>query len=106
VAVLMYAPGADDSERPPVARTAPAEGASSWASPGAVSGTISTLNAEILLADEAPAATSEETPSVVPVPALTAVAIGLCLAVTVVFGVWPAPLLDFCRQATLLFIGQ
>jgi hypothetical protein len=24
----------------------------------------------------------------------------------VVFGVWPAPLLDFCRQATLLFIGQ
>ena len=38
--------------------------------------------------------------------ALTAVAIGLCLAVTVVFGVWPAPLLDFCRQATLLFIGQ
>ena len=106
VAVLMYAPTADDSEQPPAARTAPAEGASSWASPGAVSGTISTLNAEILLADEAPAATSEETPSVVPVPALTAVAIGLCLAVTVVFGVWPAPLLDFCRQATLLFIGQ
>ena len=67
---------------------------------------ISTLNAEILLADEAPAVTSEATPSVVPVPALTAVAIGLCLAVTVVFGVWPAPLLDFCRQATLLFIGQ
>jgi hypothetical protein len=71
-----------------------------------VSGTISTLNAEILLADEAPAATGEETPSVVPVPALTAVAIGLCLAVTVVFGVWPAPLLDFCRHATLLFLGQ
>jgi NADH-quinone oxidoreductase subunit N len=106
VAVLMYAPKADDGEQPPAARTAPAAGPSSWASPGAVSGTISTLNAEILLADEAPAATSEETPSVVPVPALTAVAIGLCLAVTVVFGVWPAPLLDFCRQATLLFIGQ
>jgi NADH-quinone oxidoreductase subunit N len=106
VAVLMYAPGADHSEQPPAARTAPEEGASSWASPGAVSGTISTLNAEILLTDEAPAATGEETPSVVPVPALTAVAIGLCLAVTVVFGVWPAPLLDFCRQATLLFIGQ
>jgi NADH-quinone oxidoreductase subunit N len=106
VAVLMYAPKADDGEQPPAARTAPEAGPSSWASPGAVSGTISTLNAEILLADEAPAATSEETPSVVPVPALTAVAIGLCLAVTVVFGVWPAPLLDFCRQATLLFIGQ
>ena len=106
VAVLMYAPRADEPEQPPAARTAPEAGASSWASPGAVSGTISTLNAEILLTDEAPAATSEETPSVVPVPALTTVAIGLCLAVTVVFGVWPAPLLDFCRQATLLFIGQ
>jgi NADH-quinone oxidoreductase subunit N len=106
VAVLMYAPGADDGEQPAAARTAPEAAPSSWASPGAVSGTISTLNAEILLADEAPAATSEETPSVVPVPALTAVAIGLCLAVTVVFGVWPAPLLDFCRHATLLFIGQ
>ncbi|HEV3369794.1 MAG TPA: NADH-quinone oxidoreductase subunit N [Acidimicrobiales bacterium] len=106
VAVLMYAPTADDGGQPPAARAAPAAGSSPWASPGAVSGTISTLNAEILLADQAPAATSEETPSVVPVPALTAVAIGLCLAVTVVFGVWPAPLLDFCRQATLLFIGQ
>ena len=106
VAVLMYAPRADEREQPPAARTAPDAGSSPWASPGAVSGTISTLNAEILLADQAPAATSEETPSVVPVPALTAVAIGLCLAVTVVFGVWPAPLLDFCRQATLLFIGQ
>ena len=106
VAVLMYAPTADDGGQPPAARTAPEAGSSPWASPGAVSGTISTLNAEILLADEAPTATSEETPSVVPVPALTAVAIGLCLAVTVVFGVWPAPLLDFCRQATLLFIGQ
>jgi NADH-quinone oxidoreductase subunit N len=106
VAVLMYAPNSDDGGQPPAARTAPEAASSPWASPGAVSGTISTLNAEILLADEAPAATSEETPSVVPVPALTTVAIGLCLAVTVVFGVWPAPLLDFCRQATLLFIGQ
>jgi NADH-quinone oxidoreductase subunit N len=106
VAVLMYAPRADDGGQAPAARTAPDAAPPRWASPGAVSGTISTLNAEILLADEAPAATGEETPSVVPVPALTAVAIGLCLAVTVVFGVWPAPLLDFCRHATLLFLGQ
>jgi hypothetical protein len=58
------------------------------------------------LADEAPAPTGEETPSVVPVPALTAVAIGLCVAVTVVFGVWPAPFLDFARHATLLFLAH
>jgi hypothetical protein len=48
----------------------------------------------------------EETPSVVPVPALTGVAIGLCVAVTVVFGVWPAPLTDFANAATLLFLGH
>ncbi|MGH9083128.1 MAG: NADH-quinone oxidoreductase subunit N, partial [Acidimicrobiales bacterium] len=40
----------------------------------------------------------------VPVPVLTAVAIGLCVAVTVVFGIIPAPLVDFARHATLLFL--
>jgi NADH-quinone oxidoreductase subunit N len=40
----------------------------------------------------------------VPVPPLTAVAIGLCVAVTVVFGVFPAPLIDLAHQATLLFV--
>ena len=39
-----------------------------------------------------------------PVPALAALAIGLCVAVTVVFGVIPAPLIDFAHKATLLFI--
>jgi len=40
---------------------------------------------------------------VVPVPRLGALAIGLCVAVTVVFGIVPAPLVDFARQATLVF---
>jgi NADH-quinone oxidoreductase subunit N len=39
----------------------------------------------------------------VPVPAATAVVIGLCVAVTVVFGVFPAPLVDLAHKATLLF---
>ncbi len=39
----------------------------------------------------------------VPVPAATAVAIGLCVAVTVVFGIIPGPLVDFAHSATLLF---
>jgi NADH-quinone oxidoreductase subunit N len=114
VAVLMYAPRASDPDdaatdaaAPPAPDPAPASTSTpGWATPEAVAGTISTLNAEILLTDEAPASTGEDAPSVVPVPALTAVAIGLCLAVTVVFGVWPAPLLDFCRHATLLFVAQ
>ncbi len=49
-------------------------------------------------AEEAPGA-----PDVVPVPALTAVAIALCVAVTVVFGIIPGPLVDLAHQATLLF---
>ena len=38
-----------------------------------------------------------------PVSATTIVAIALCLAVTVVFGIWPAPVVDFAHKATLLF---
>jgi NADH-quinone oxidoreductase subunit N len=34
---------------------------------------------------------------------LRPVGIFLCLGVTVVFGIWPAPLIDFARQATLIF---
>jgi NADH-quinone oxidoreductase subunit N len=40
----------------------------------------------------------------VDVPRLAAVAIGLCLAVTVVFGFWPGPLTNFAHHATLLFL--
>lgn len=36
------------------------------------------------------------------VPGLTAVAIGTCVAFSVVFGIFPGPVLDFARQATLL----
>ena len=42
--------------------------------------------------------------SVVKVPVGIAVAIGACLAVTVVFGIIPAPLVDFAHKATLLFL--
>jgi hypothetical protein len=37
------------------------------------------------------------------VPLLSAVAIGLCVAVTVVLGCWPGPLTAFAHHATLLF---
>ena len=49
------------------------------------------------VAEEAPAGQ-------VRVPPLTAVAIGLCLAVTVVLGFWPGPLTSFAHHATLLFL--
>ncbi len=40
---------------------------------------------------------------VVPVPTLTVVALGLTVGFTVVFGIIPAPILDFAHHATLLF---
>ncbi|MHB1710690.1 MAG: NADH-quinone oxidoreductase subunit N [Acidimicrobiales bacterium] len=39
----------------------------------------------------------------VAVPRLTAVALGTCVAFTVIFGIIPAPIVDFAHQATLLF---
>jgi NADH-quinone oxidoreductase subunit N len=38
----------------------------------------------------------------IPVPAMIAIGLFLALGVTVVFGIWPAPLVDFARQATLI----
>jgi hypothetical protein len=37
------------------------------------------------------------------VPATIVAAIALCVGVTVLFGLWPAPLVDFAHKATLLF---
>jgi NADH-quinone oxidoreductase subunit N len=112
VAVLMYASpatGNEPSENAPAPveiASRPEPGLSNWATPDGVSGTITALNSDLLLADAPAEATGEETPSVVPVPVLTVVAIGLCVAVTVVFGIIPAPLLDFARHASLLFLGR
>ena len=77
-----------------------------WASPDGVSGTVTTLNAELLLTAEAPAPSGEEVPEAVPVPVLTSVVIGVCVTFTVLFGIVPAPLLDFCNHATLLFLSH
>jgi len=55
-----------------------------------------------VLTDEAPS--PEVAGRTVPVPALTAVALGLAVAFTVVFGIVPAPIVDFAHRATLLFL--
>ena len=54
-----------------------------------------------VLTDDPPPTTVEE--RVVRVPGTTWVAIGLCVGFTVVFGIFPAPVIDFAHQATLLF---
>jgi NADH-quinone oxidoreductase subunit N len=110
VAVLMYVSGAPGESGHALADSLPARtdgGAQiAWASPEGVSGTVTTLNDELLLAGEASAPSGEETPTVVGVPVLTSVAIGICVAFTVVFGIVPQPLLEFANRATLLFLGH
>jgi NADH-quinone oxidoreductase subunit N len=75
-----------------------------WATPGAAAGAVTTLNEQILLADEDQP--QDASPERVPVPALSALAIGICTGVTVLFGVWPQPLIDFAHEATLLFLPK
>jgi NADH-quinone oxidoreductase subunit N len=107
VAVLMYASDtAGDGGRAVPPRRTDDGALIAWASPDGVSGTVATLNDELVLTGVAPTLTGESAPSVVPVPALTGVAIGICLAVTLVFGVWPQPLLDFANHASLLFLAH
>ncbi len=79
VAVLMYVSSTPVRERTPSPIHLPAPGGAGaptpWAGPDAVSATVTTLNAELLLADDAPASTGEESPTVVKIPVLTSIAI-------------------------------
>jgi formate hydrogenlyase subunit 3/multisubunit Na+/H+ antiporter MnhD subunit len=56
-----------------------------------------------VLTDDAPSA-EVEARGLLPVPPLTAVAIGTCVAFSVVFGVLPGPVIDFAHHATLLLL--
>jgi NADH-quinone oxidoreductase subunit N len=114
LAALMYAgtPRGDQVGSPAtgsgsVASAAPSTASpAAWASPEAVASTVATINNEMLLTGEPASTFGEDSPSVVAVPVLSRIAIGLTLAVTVIFGFWPAPLTDFAHAATLLFIGH
>ncbi|HUA95441.1 MAG TPA: NADH-quinone oxidoreductase subunit N [Acidimicrobiales bacterium] len=107
VTVLMYGP--EDGTLAP--RTAPTP---VLAAAGTVEATRDRLNAALLLEGAVPASgavavgTQDEVRAAgrpaVAVPALAVLAIGICVAVTVVFGIIPAPLVDFAHRATLLFV--
>jgi NADH-quinone oxidoreductase subunit N len=92
----------DEGVAVPVAERS-TNGGFEWSTPGSAAGAVTTLNEQILLADED---TEEEAtgPEPVEVPVLSVLAIGVCTGVTVLFGVWPQPLIDFAHQATLLFL--
>jgi NADH-quinone oxidoreductase subunit N len=78
--------------------------AQDWGSPASASSAVTTINQQILLADEQESAPSEPEP--VDVPVLSSIAIGLCTGATVLFGFWPEPLINFANHATLLFLPK
>ncbi len=124
VAVLMYAPagtgageGAGDGA---IAGDVAEDVSGGVTEAGAVPGVgvsrsvalLDRLESEVLMEEPRPdegaaVAGSEpgdlETGERVPVPVGAAVAIGLCVAVTVALGIFPAPLVDLAHHATLLF---
>jgi NADH-quinone oxidoreductase subunit N len=127
VAVLMYASGGlgepedgtagsaelgagdDMTGGGTIAAGTPAHGTGglAWATPAATAGSVTTLNEQILLGDEETEdEDGEVAPARVPVPPLTGLAIALCTGVTLLFGVWPQPLIDFANHATLLFLPK
>ncbi len=59
--------------------------------------------ASLAVLTDAPPEESVVARGAVPVPTLTVVALGLTVGFTVVFGIIPAPILDFAHHATLLF---
>ena len=84
-------------------------GGTTWSGTDAAGETRTRLNAALLMEDDAsaeltPEVGQTEEPTRIPVPLGAAVAIGICVAVTVVFGIIPAPLVDFAHRATLLFL--
>ncbi len=121
--VAVLPPAAADVPTPADPARAPV-----WAGTERGVSVMTRINAELLLdeAVAAPAVTNgaagpEETPEespeetldekadaggledVVGVPVTAAVAIALCVGVTVVFGIIPAPIIDLAHKATLLF---
>ncbi|HZM53885.1 MAG TPA: proton-conducting transporter membrane subunit, partial [Acidimicrobiales bacterium] len=101
LAVTMYSPvglvgdaadGGGEGE-------APADGPSGDASAAGGDGAVSSLQ---VLTDAPPTEAVTER-GLVPIPGLTALAIGVSVAFTLVFGIFPGPILDFAHQATLLF---
>lgn len=74
------------------------------AQPIGAAGGVATLATEVLEPVGAPLAGTEAAPrGPIIVPASAAMVIGLCVTFTVLFGLWPSPIIDFAHRATLLF---
>ena len=74
-------------------------GGLAWATPGSVGGAVTTLNEQILLHDELEDEDEDTAPEPVRVPALGALAIGICTGVTVLFGVLTNHFASRCQSS-------
>ena len=111
LAVTMFSPVGDVGNQSEDANGGPVEGdgvdqaevrQASVADRGdAIDDRVSSLQ---VLTDAPPDADVEDR-GPVPVPVLTAVVIGTCVAFTLVFGIIPGPILNFAHEATLLLLG-
>ncbi len=100
VAIFMYSPLPTETA-PVVAAPAGVAGAGTGAGGGsAASGSGGTAGVVVLggLALADPPETTR-----IPIPATIYIALFFCVGFTVVFGVWPAPMIHFARHATLFF---
>jgi len=104
LAVTMFSPVGEYGDAPAGSGEVNADYGSVGAGSVAAQGTDGGMASLQVLTDAPPTAEVEER-GPVPVPPMTAVAIGLCVAFTVVFGIFPAPILDFAHHATLLLLG-
>jgi len=106
LAITMFSPVGDTGDTGYVDDGGAAVGTSSGSEADlATRSTSGNLPANIqVLTDAAPEA-DVEARGVVPVPALTTAAIAICVAFTLVFGIFPAPILNFAHEATLLLLG-
>jgi NADH-quinone oxidoreductase subunit N len=101
LAVTMYSPVGAEGDRSDAAADADGAPTERRAAVQDASGRLPEPASLAVLTDDAPSTAVEE--RVVRVPGTTWVALTLCVGFTVVFGIFPAPVIDFAHQATLLF---
>ncbi len=103
VAVTMFSPVGEVGDAPD---RSPGDGTADGAAPAPQMGADVSGNgavASLVVLTDDPPAPAVEGRGRIAVPGLTAVAVGACVAFSIVFGIVPGPILDFAHQATLLF---
>jgi NADH-quinone oxidoreductase subunit N len=107
VVFLMYGTRADDTGAAPqpAATDLPATAGGAGSSPSRAGASVAVASVAVasVAVAEVPASETDDSRLKHPVPAGAQVGLLLTVGLTVVFGVWPAPLFDFVHAAGLLF---